>query len=167
VATAWQEIIERVYATMSHADGTHSKPRFQDPASAEAIAGAEGQIGRKLPPSLASLLMEADGVMGMLSVGGGDYFEDLWLVWPTERIVAESLEDRSDDVVSPEDDDPSGLGFFAAAGVDGILFGFPPAERATCDSRVVVWHPMRGTVSALADSLEDFIDGWLTGRLTV
>jgi cell wall assembly regulator SMI1 len=167
MATYWRDLIERTYADVSGPGGTASKPRFSPPASAEDIAAAERQLGRKLPPSLTSLLMETDGVMDMMSVGGGDYFEDMWLIWPTERTVMASLEDRSQYVVTPSDADTSGLVFFADAGVDGILFAFPPASADTCDTKVVVWHPLRGTVSDLADSLEAFIAGWLTGRLTV
>jgi cell wall assembly regulator SMI1 len=167
MATAWRDLIERTCADRPQPAGTSSKPRFSPPASTGDIAAAEDQVGRKLPPSLTSLLLETDGVMDMMSVGGGDYFENMWLMWPTERIVAESLEDRSEYVVNPSDADTSELVFFADAGADGILFAFPPASANTCDTKVVAWHPLRGTVSDLADSLEDFIDGWLTGRITV
>jgi hypothetical protein len=165
--TSWRDIIEQAYAAIAHPAGRTSKPRFSPPASTEDIAAAEDQLGRKLPPSLTSLLMETDGVTDMMSLRGGDYFENMWLIWPTERIVTESLEDRSEYVVNPSDADTSDLVFFADAGVDGILFGFPPAGADSCDTKVVVWHPLRGTVSDLADSLEDFVAGWLTGRITV
>lgn len=167
MATSWRDLIERTYSAIPHPAGRTSKPRFSPPASAEDIAAAEDQLGRKLPPSLTSLLMETDGVMDMMSVRGGDYFGNMWLIWPAERIVEETLEDRSEDVVAPSDADTSELVFFAGAGVDGILFGFPPAGADSCDTKVVAWHPLRGTVSDLADSLEDFVEGWLTGRITV
>jgi len=167
MGTSWREIIEGAYSARPESEGFSSKPRFSPPASAEDIAAAERRLGRKFPPSLTALLMEADGVMNMMSVGGGDYFEEFWLVWPTERLVEESLEDRSESVGTPQDDDPSEVVFFAGAGVDGILFGFPPADGDTCDTKVVVWHPLGGTVSDLADSLEDYLQGWLAGRITV
>jgi cell wall assembly regulator SMI1 len=167
MATSWRDLIERAYADIPNPAGTTSKPRFSPPVSTEDIAAAEDQLGTKLPASLTSLLMETDGVMDMMSVRGGDYFANMWLIWPTERIVAESLEDRSEYVLVASDADTSDLVFFADAGADGILFAFPPASANTGDTKVVAWHPLRGTVSDLADSLEDFIARWLTGRISV
>ena len=49
------------------------------------------------------------------------------------------------------------LAFFAGAGSDGILFGFPVSKDGACASRVVVWHPIMDELDELAPSLEDFL----------
>jgi hypothetical protein len=164
---SWRELIERVYLARPNASRTATRPRFHPPASREDIAAVEERLRVSLPGSLKSFLSETNGVMDLMSVDGGDFFENMWLVWGCERIAEENLGLRNRSGPSFYEREPVALVFFAGAGVDGIMFALPATNENTCDANVVAWYPIGGRVRGLADSLESFIDGWLTNRITV
>jgi hypothetical protein len=102
----------------------------------------------------------------MMAIGGGEWFESMWLLWTIEEIVAKNRFFRaaSDERRYPRDF--RSLVFFAGAGADGILFAFP-VEDGICAPRVVVWHPIFDELDELAASLDDFLRRWLTGGIAV
>lgn len=103
--------------------------------------------------------------MDMLAIDGGDWLDSMWLLWTVAEIVEQNRFYRAA-ADGTYDRDFSQLVFFAGAGTDGILFGFP-VEDGLCAPRVVVWHPIGDELDDIAPSLEDFLRGWLTSTIAV
>lgn len=164
---SWRELIERAYSARRDAEGTSSKPAFYPPVAIPLIATAEDCLITSFPAPLKTLLRESDGVMDMLSVSGGDFFESLWLVWPVQVIQEENLRFRERVIQENSNHDARDLLFFATAGTDGILFGLRAAPSESTDCPVLAWYPLGNRLVHLTDSLADFMVGWLTNRITV
>lgn len=162
----WQQRITELYKTRAWPRGIAGRPEFYPSVEAAQLTDAEAALDASLPESLRSLLKESDGVMDMMAIDGGEWFESMWLLWSAREIVEQNCYYRAKRERCPGDRDFSRLVFFADAGTDGIRFAFPVEGRA-CAQRVVVWHPIRDTVDEIAPSLEAFLDGWLTGTITV
>jgi len=163
----WCELISGIYETRPEQPGIACKPKFYPAASAEEIADGELRLDVRLPASIRSLLLETNGVMELMAIDGGDWFTSEWLLWAVCEVIEQNLLYRTDYVKGKHERDFGKLVFFANAGCDGILFGFPVMEDGVCAPRVVVWHPIMDELDELAPSLEDFLRGWLTGTITV
>ena len=163
---SWRELITGVYEGRRQQPGIAGKPEFYPAASAQAIADAEADLNATLPASLRSLLLETNGVMDMMAIDGGDWFESMWLLWKIEETVEQNRFYRGASADGTYERDFTNLVFFAGAGTDGILFGFPVEDRV-CAPRVMVWHPIMDELDELARSLEDFLRGWLTSTISV
>jgi hypothetical protein len=92
--TPWRETIERMYAARTNAAGTKSRPVFSPPASGLDVETAEDRLAARFPETLRSLLLECDGIMDQLSVNGGPYFDNMWLLWPVRQIIDENIDFR-------------------------------------------------------------------------
>lgn len=163
---SWRELLTAAYAHRPHPPGMAGRPEFFPAASSIDIAAVETALLAKLPTSLSSLLRETNGVMDMLAIDGGDWFESMWLIWNTAELLALNRAHRAPYAADSSGRDFNGMMFFADAGTDGIRFGFP-VNSGVCQPEVVVWHPLRDTLTPLAPSLEDFLRGWLTGTISV
>lgn len=163
---SWRALITAIYENRRHSPGIAGRPEFFPGAAPQAVADAEAALSAALPDSLRALLLETNGVMDMLAVDGGDWFESMWLLWKIEEIVAQNRLYRAASPDGMYRRDFSNLVFFAGAGTDGILFGLP-VENGACASRVMVWHPLRDKLDTVAPSLADFLQGWLTSTISV
>jgi hypothetical protein len=163
----WRQIIENTYAARTNPPGTESRPFFSLPGSVTDVEAAENRLAFRFPNALRSFLLESDGLMDQMSVDGGTYFDNIWLLWPIQQIIDENLVFRkrfsntSSEAVSPI------LVIIAGSGVDGILFGFESNDRPCDDCSIVSWHPVEQKICSLADSLAGFLDGWLCNRIFV
>ena len=163
----WRELITSSYEARPHRAGIRSRPWFHPGASAAEIADAEARLDTRLAESLHSLLLDTNGVMEMLSVDDGEWFESLWLVWPFEELVGQNVHYRAQAAAGRYQRDFQTLLIFAGAGCDGILFGFPVLPDRTCASSVVTWYPIGDRRVETGCSLAAFIRGWTTGTLGV
>ncbi len=163
----WRDRISGIYDTRTHQPGITTKPSFYPAAAAEHLSKMEADLKAGFPESLRSLLLETDGVMDKISIHGGEYFDNMWLIWAIEEIVEQNFFFRKQTVEGIYDRDFTKLVFFAGAGVDGILFGFPVLEGRICGPEVMVWYPISDTSNYLAPTLQDFLRGWLMGTLSV
>lgn len=163
---SWRELITSIYEGRSQQPGIAGKPDFYPAASAATIADAQTALNAALPDSLRSLLLETNGVMDMMSIDGGDWFDSMWLLWRIDEVVEQNRYYRAAGVRETYDRGFGDLVFFAGAGSDGILFAFP-VEDGICAPRVAVWNPIMDELDELAPSLEDFLRGWLTSTISV
>ena len=163
----WRELITGIYEGRSQQPGIAGKPKFYPAASAGDIADAEVHLSATLPASIRSLLLQTNGVMDMMAIDGGEWFGSMWLLWTVAEIVGRNRFYRAATEDGTYDSDFRELVFFADAGCDGILFGFPLIDDRACAPRVVVWHPIMDELDELAPSLEDFLRGWLTSTISV
>jgi hypothetical protein len=162
----WREWITDSYAARPSPPGIAAKAEYFTAASVEAIARAEEALGVRFPVSHRDLLLETDGVMELLAIDGGDWLESMWVLWTIDEIVQDNLRIRAATSQQIPPGHFDSLLFVAGAGVDGILFGFP-VENGHCLPRVVAWRPAGPVVQDLAPSLDEFLRGWLTGKITV
>ena len=163
----WPELITGIYEARRQRAGIAWKPRFYPAAAPGDITGAEGRLNAAFPASIRSLLLETNSVMDLMAVDGGEWFDCSWLVWTVEEIVEQNLYGRAATGERRYDHDLRRLVFFAGAGADGILFGFPVLDDGVCASRVVVWHPVGEELHEVSPSVEHFLRGWFTGALAV
>jgi cell wall assembly regulator SMI1 len=164
---SWRNLISASYETRAEQPGIAGKPQFYPAALAGDIADAEARLNATLPASIRSLLLETNGVMDLMAIDGGDWFDSMWLLWTVDDIVKRNVSWRAATAAGTYKRDFHQMVFFADAGTDGILFGFPVMEDYVCAPRVVVWHPIMDELGELAPSLEDFLQGWLTGTISV
>lgn len=162
----WRGFIRVAYEAYPRRDGITVRPTYFPRVSATDITDAESQLEAVLPISLRSVLQETNGVIEMMAIDGGAWFESGWLLWSVEESVEANLRYRAKSAEAAFDRDFRQVLFFANAGTDGILFGFPVSDRV-CATSVVVWFPIDDEIVAFAPSLDEFISGWVSGRLTV
>lgn len=162
----WREAITGLYASSPRRPGIETKAKFFPPASVANMADANAVLNASLPASLRSLLLETNGVMEMMAIDEGEWFESMWLLWTIEEIIAQNRFYRAANRNGTYTRDLSSLVFFASAGTDGILFGFT-VEDEVCAPGIMVWHPMMDELDKLSPSLEGFLRGWLTGAISV
>jgi len=163
----WRESIERMYVARTNAAATESRPVFSPPTSVLEIEGAETRLGARFPETLKSLLLECDGIMDQLSVDGGPYFDNMWLLWPVRQIVDENMALRKGIGETGSNRVGHDFVFIVSAGVDGILFGIEATGKPRDDSSIVVWYPIEDRICKLADTFAEFLDGWLSNGITV
>jgi hypothetical protein len=119
------------------------------------------------PESIRSLLLETNGVVDLMAIDGGEWFDSGWLLWTVAEIFEQNVFYRAATEKGIYDRDFRSVVFFANAGCDGILFGFPVTEDGVCAPRVLVWHPIEDELDEIAPSLEYFLKGLLTSTIRV
>jgi SMI1-KNR4 cell-wall len=166
----WCEFISEVYAVRQNAPGVASEPAFQPPASYEGVAAVEQVLNVKLPTDLKSLLLETNGILEMLRIDDGEWFENLWFFWTTSDIIEENLHIRRA-TMHPYDDNrrycprADELLFFAGSGWTDVQLAYPVNGEGLAESRVVAWYPILNELIELAPDLAQFIEGWLSGTI--
>ena len=160
----WRDFISDVYAMRHLAEGIESKAHFQPPALTQDLADLEAQLNVTLSSEFRSLLLEMNGVMSLLKIDDGDWFEDMWLLWPTHQIISENLIRRRESAEGICDGPFEDLLIFANAGSDGILFAHPIKDGAAVQA-VVAWFPAEIELLPIAPTLKHFVEGWLNGQI--
>lgn len=153
----WRELIRELCADMEPIADLDPGPEFFTGASPDELKAVEQQLGVALPASLKDLLAESNGVL----VCFGQH-----LIWSTDELVRRNLELLTDPGFAdymPFD----GLLFFGDAGVDGISFAFPIGRNGAMREHVFAWFPIGDSREWKAQSLRAYVEGWLTGKLTV
>jgi hypothetical protein len=163
----WCKLISDIYKSRTAQPGIACAPKFYVAASAGEIADGEVRLDALLPGSIRSLLLETNGVMELIAIDGGEWFDSAWLLWPVAEIVEQNLSYRAASEDGEYDRNFDQLVFFADAGADGVLFAFPVTQDRVCAPGVVAWHPIMDELDELAPFLEDFLIGWLRGTITV
>lgn len=126
---------------------------FEPGVQADAVASAEEALSHSLPNDLGPVLAESDGIEGEYGLG---------LVWSLARIVRDNNTFRTDEQLRSLYMPFDGLVFFADAG-NGDQF----ALSLTGNSEVYVWDHESDSRSWVAPSVMAYLEGWMTGRITV
>ena len=90
----WREFVTDAYRAGPPQPRIAKKPEFYPGASTQQLSDAELRLGATFPVTLQSLLLESNGVMDMMAIDGGDWFNDKWLLWPVAEIVDQNLWER-------------------------------------------------------------------------
>jgi hypothetical protein len=126
---------------------------FKPPVDPKALSMAEATLGHPLPDDLGQLLAESDGIEGEYGLG---------LVWNLDRIARDNAAFRANvefrDLYMPFD----GLVFFADAG-NGDQF----ALSLSGNREVYVWNHEDDSRTWVAPPVLAYLEGWMTGRITV
>ena len=129
--------------------------RFQPGVKAGVFAAAEHELQIQLPPELAEMLSESDGVTGEYGLG---------LVWPIERIRTDNMAFRNNvdfrELYMPFDN----LFFFADAG-NGDQFAFSICAGVIRRPDVFAWNHEDDSRTWVAPSLRLYLEWWLKGRI--
>lgn len=159
----WESILSKLNESSNPPGRYQLRQRLFPPATEEAIASAEDVLNTRFPFSLRSLLLESDGVMQMMAVKEGEWFDESWTVWPIHEIVEQNRWHRE----HYADRRLSRFLFFSSAGADGIMFGFPAADEPQADLDVYAWYPDETDDKLLSNGLERFLIGWRRGDICV
>lgn len=157
----WQELIQDLTSDIQPIHGLEPGPDFFPGATSDQLNKVEQETGIHLPVSLRGLLKESNGVLVVF----GQH-----LIWNTDEFVTYNkppwvlLRAGLDWHDFP---DKQRLLFFGDAGVDGIRFGFPVISENHVSEEVFAWYPIGDEQVHKASSLQNYIEGWLTGSLTV
>lgn len=131
--------------------------KFFPGATTDQIITLEKALSIKLPEELKNLLSETNGVRGKY---------ELSLLWSAEQIVQENL-DRRTNVAYLENYMPfENLLFFADAG-NGDMFAFSIIQGVIKRSVIFVWDHEDDSRRCIAYSLQSFVEGWLSGKLSI
>ena len=130
---------------------------FAPPASEGELERAQAQLGVSIPTDLRGLLLESNGCHHP-----GLHLE---LVWSLDRVIEDTLRIRRE--LSQRGARDRSLVFFADAG-NGDQFAIqihqtPPVGT----SYVVVWDHETNEIRQVADNLGEWLEGWLSGTITV
>jgi hypothetical protein len=154
----WRELISALTADTRPIGDLKPGPDFFEGSTPHQLAAVEQHLRFRLPQSLTDLLEESNGVL----VTFGQH-----MVWNTDELVQYNLPGCV--IPSFQTDSPGNqcLLFFGDAGVDGIQFGFLVATDGTVSEEVYAWYPISNELVHKASSLQDYIESWLSGRMTV
>jgi hypothetical protein len=128
--------------------------RLPTPASQAPLLRCATVLGRPLPADLAALLRESNGIEGEYGAG---------LIWSAERIVSENRARRADSGCAALSMPFDPLLFFADTG-NGDLFALLSGLGRP---DVFIWNHENDSRTWVAPSLAEYLEGWLTGRITV
>ncbi|MGG0453885.1 SMI1/KNR4 family protein [Priestia megaterium] len=128
---------------------------YGEPASTEDTEVLEKLFNIQFPKELSSLLYETNGVNDGYGCS---------LIWSIEKIIRENLNlgDRIEDVYIPFNN----LLFFADAG-NGDMFGYSVLDRSINQNDIYVWNHENNRRTQIAPSLKDFVEGWISGKLSI
>jgi hypothetical protein len=153
----WRELITELTRDVEPIGDLLPGPDFFPGATPEELAAVESALGVRLPSSLIELLSESNGVFVIF----GQHF-----IWSTDEMLQINLQMRNDlwyrETYGPFDD----ALFFADAGT-GDYFFFAIIQGRIQDENVYAWYPIGNERELKAPSLRGYVEGWLTGQLSV
>ncbi|WP_201714744.1 SMI1/KNR4 family protein [Rossellomorea arthrocnemi] len=126
--------------------------QFKAPATESEMSAMKDTLKLELPGTLAELYNETNGVSGNYGIS---------FIWSTEQLVRENVFCRT-----VHQHDKNSLLFFSDAG-NGDLFGYLIVNCRIQSEDIYIWNHEDGSQRVVASSLEKFIEGWVTGEMTV
>lgn len=128
------------------------------PGATEAqIISLEKAVGVLIPDDLRQLLMESNGILGAYG---------LRLIWSIEEIIKRNIEMRTSSIYREYYMPFDNLLFFGDAG-NGDQFGFRILQGKIKRLDVFAWNHEDDSRIWVARSLQSYIEGWLTGRISI
>jgi len=128
---------------------------YGEPASIEDIEVLEKLFSIQIPKELRSLLYETNGINDSYGYS---------LIWSIEKITRENLNlgERLEDVYLPFNN----LLFFADAR-NGDMFGYSISDRSIKQNDIYLWNHRNNEQTQIAPSLNDFVEDWIRGKLSI
>lgn len=128
---------------------------YGEPASIEDIEVLEKLFSIQIPKELRSLLYETNGINDSYGYS---------LIWSIEKITRENLNlgERLEDVYLPFNN----LLFFADAR-NGDMFGYSILDRSIEQNDIYLWNHRNNEQTNIAPSLNDFVEDWIRGKLSI
>jgi hypothetical protein len=160
----WRDSIVEMFTEANRRGEFAVAPRFEAPATTEDIEILGTTLKTEVPSALAELLLEANGVMGMLDTKRtGAFTTNTWLVWPSRKMIEENQDLRSGKTYESSVPHSKYL-WFTGLGVDGILLGYNIAGER---SRLCAWAPIGDELIDLGESLPEVLKKSILHELEV
>lgn len=134
-----------------------SQATFAPGATEEQLVRLEQALRVALPPDLRSLLSETNGVLGEFG---------LHLIWSTNEIEEINRQRWEDPGFRSTYMPLDSLLLFADAG-DGEMFALGIIDGTIQRPFVYVWNPIDDSRTFVAPSIRHYLEGWLTGKITL
>lgn len=158
----WQNLVVNAYESRMSVE-PRTRPAFRSGASEREIDCLEQIVGRCLPMSLRSLLLQTDGVTEELQLENGDWIESSVVVYSAEQMIDANVFVRQ----TFAERNPVRYCYFSTAGADGIQFGLPVGTDCLGDAEVVAWYPDQTPDKCVANGLAQFLADWCSGQASV
>ncbi|WP_315968170.1 SMI1/KNR4 family protein [Priestia megaterium] len=128
---------------------------YGEPASIEDIEVLEKLFSIQIPKELRNLLYETNGVNDSYGYS---------LIWSIEKIIRENLNlgERLEDIYLPFNN----LLFFSDAR-NGDMFGYSISDRSIKQNDIYLWNHGNNEQTQIAPSLNDFVEDWISGKLSI
>ena len=128
---------------------------YGEPASIEDIEVLEKLFSIQIPKELRNLLYETNGINDSYGYS---------LIWSIEKITRENLNlgERLEDVYLPFNN----LLFFADAR-NGDMVGYSISDRSIKQNDIYLWNHRNNEQTQIAPSLNDFVEDWIRGKLSI
>lgn len=149
----WRDFIQNLKATAQYP----LEIEFADGVNEEQIRSLELKLGVALPEDLKALLYESNGISDQYGLG---------IVWPLEEISQYNQEMRNLPHYQNFYMSFSDLLFFADAG-NGDRFAFPIIRGKVKAEAVFAWNHENDSRWEVAFSLKSYLEGWLSGKISV
>jgi SMI1-KNR4 cell-wall len=109
----------------------------------------------QIPKELRNLLYETNGVNDSYGYS---------LIWSIEKIIRENLNlgERLEDIYLPFNN----LLFFSDAR-NGDMFGYSISDRSIKQNDIYLWNHGNNEQTQIAPSLNDFVEDWISGKLSI
>jgi hypothetical protein len=157
-SSMWRELISALTADVGPIGDLKPGPDFFPGATLDQLTAVERHVGFPLPGSLRDLLEESNGVV----VTYGQH-----LIWNTDEPLQYNLPGCVIPSFGAGDAGSQRFLFFGDAGVDRIQFGFLVTTDGTIADDVYAWYPILNEQFHKASSLQNYIESWLSGRMSV
>lgn len=125
------------------------------PVGESELIEAEKELGVCFPDELREFLKETNGFLENIHIKD-EIIPNIQLIWSLDRIVETNLEMRQDDVYigyMPFNH----LLFFAAPGMDGILYGYGINPSGVVLKHIYYWEPIEDNRMFFAFNLRQFL----------
>lgn len=129
---------------------------FKAPATEIELLLIEKELNINLPQKLIDFYHETNGVEGQFSIP---------YIWSTKQMVRENLLVRNIEELESYRK-PDHLLFFSDAG-NGDFFGYLFVHGKVQSEDIYVWNHEDSSQRVIASSLEDFLEGWISGKISV
>ncbi|MED3854979.1 SMI1/KNR4 family protein [Priestia megaterium] len=141
----WKDLIQN----------TSAQCVFGEPASLEDIAVLEKLFNIQLPDELKTLLGETNGTNDSNGCP---------LIWSTEQIIRENLNlgERIEDTYILFNNL-----LLVADAENGDMFGYSTLEGFIKQNNIYVWNHKNNRRKQVATSLKEFVEDWISGKLSI
>lgn len=128
---------------------------FEEPANMEDIAVLEKLFNIQIPDELKIFLCETNGTNDSNGYP---------LIWSTEQITRENLHlgERIEDTYILFNNL-----LFVAGDRDKDMFGYSTSEGVIKQNNIYIWNYENDRRKLVSASLKEFIEGWISGKLSI
>jgi hypothetical protein len=153
----WQTYVENLYLESNEKDSEFKqRPIFHDPASPNGISNFENTIGLKFHDEIKGLLLQTNGIHGIVTLPSGEEFPDEPLIFDLDQMLEINQHHRKDRNVRDTFMPFSNLLLVSHDGTGNYFcYGYTATRKPTWD--IFFWDHETDSRLSIARGLDSFI----------